>query len=149
MEQGKTREWFGMGDVANNDVTTTSLSNGINTDGTIKEVIATVVEARLQDSPTSSVENHPDISPPKSKTDILPPSRTAVLSAAGAFEAMLKNPPVNSFKPKVVFTQSRATSTNTSENKTALDEDRKLRILGISSAENSAINGAENEQAAR
>jgi len=148
VEQGKAREWFGVGEITNNGSEVTSLVNGIDEDEVVKEVKTIAVEARLQNSPTLSVENEPSGLPAKRKTDP-PPPRKAVLAAAGAFESMLKEAPAKASKPKVIFTQSRSLSTNRSEDKTPLDEERRLRILGLSDSENTSTNGPSDERSAR
>ena len=148
VEEGKGREWFEIDDVGGNDSGVVSLVNGVDKDETIKGVQTNAVEARLQDSPTSSIENDPSAPPSKPKNDP-PPSRKAVLAAAGAFESMLKEPSVKSNKPKVIFPQSRSVNRNPNDEKTPLDEERRLRILGLSSSANTTTNGPSSERSAR
>ena len=147
MEQGRGREWFGIDDIIDNDVNVTSATNGIDSLEQAGDVKDTTVGKRLQESPTSSIENDPTVIPKKSiPNGGPPPSRKNVLAAAGAFEALNKEPAAQLNKSKVIFTRSRSLNTNHSENKTPMDEERRMRILGLSNADNAASDGTPNHE---
>uniref|UniRef100_H2Z773 Glutaredoxin domain-containing protein n=1 Tax=Ciona savignyi TaxID=51511 RepID=H2Z773_CIOSA len=90
-------------------------------------------------SPTSSIENEQPITVLKSceqKSQIcnyVAPPRKNVLAAVGAFES-LKDQPPKIERPKVVFSKSKVT-----EPCKTSDEERKRRILGLLSRDNSDI----------
>nr|XP_026690100.1 uncharacterized protein LOC100184975 isoform X1 [Ciona intestinalis] len=90
-------------------------------------------------SPTSSIENEPIVAYKAREQEsevksYLPPPRKNVLAAVGAFES-LKDAPPKTETTKVIFTKSKQST----EHPIATDEERKRRILGLSSRDNSEI----------
>ena len=148
VEQGRGREWFGVEEAPDPNDLSSPVVNGRTSSpssddaGIITslpdQVKMTCADERLSGSSISSIQNEvpsagsivirvpQDVPKPPSS----PPLRKSVLAAAGAYEVRSKEPPTKT-KPKVIFPKSRSLNTNRSENNQAVDDKRRLRILGL------------------